>query len=256
VEIVTERTVLPVHRLPNVHGVTLIAGKKNEVIELVIESRTRAIGAAFSNGLGLELTGIRSDAIKSVKGHILGGGTIHKLGSNQLEEGQEFATVILFDNAFSVLQRVTGGTGINVDPSSPMSEVKTQTVTVSFEPGKVKNSELTMGMLNPFMIINQDRGREVHLAGKQPTRLANSSLFGTGEDITKVGSLQTYLSKEDNLPWAIWINESIPYMQEKVEITKGFVMLRYWANSNGEKMQDWYMDIPGHINRELVIGNK
>jgi Fe(3+) dicitrate transport protein len=34
VEIVTERIVLPVHRLPNVHGVTLIAGKKNEVIEL------------------------------------------------------------------------------------------------------------------------------------------------------------------------------------------------------------------------------
>jgi Fe(3+) dicitrate transport protein len=34
VEIVTERTVLPIHRMPNVHGLTLIAGKKNEVIEL------------------------------------------------------------------------------------------------------------------------------------------------------------------------------------------------------------------------------
>ena len=34
VEIVTERTVLPVHRLPNVYGVILTAGKKNEVIEL------------------------------------------------------------------------------------------------------------------------------------------------------------------------------------------------------------------------------
>lgn len=34
VEIITERMVLPVHRLPNVHGLTLVAGKKNEVIEL------------------------------------------------------------------------------------------------------------------------------------------------------------------------------------------------------------------------------
>lgn len=34
VQIITERTVLPVHRLPNVHGLTLVAGKKNEVIEL------------------------------------------------------------------------------------------------------------------------------------------------------------------------------------------------------------------------------
>lgn len=34
VEIVTQRTILPVHRLPNVHGAVLLAGKKNEVIEL------------------------------------------------------------------------------------------------------------------------------------------------------------------------------------------------------------------------------
>jgi Fe(3+) dicitrate transport protein len=34
IEISTERVVLPVHRLPNVHGNILIAGKKNEVIEL------------------------------------------------------------------------------------------------------------------------------------------------------------------------------------------------------------------------------
>jgi len=34
VEIVTERTVLPMHRMANVHGTIIIAGKKNEVIEL------------------------------------------------------------------------------------------------------------------------------------------------------------------------------------------------------------------------------
>jgi Fe(3+) dicitrate transport protein len=34
VEIVTQRTILPVHRLPNMHGTVLTAGKKNEVIEL------------------------------------------------------------------------------------------------------------------------------------------------------------------------------------------------------------------------------
>jgi Fe(3+) dicitrate transport protein len=34
VEIATQRIVLPMHRLPNVHGSILVAGKKNEVIEL------------------------------------------------------------------------------------------------------------------------------------------------------------------------------------------------------------------------------
>ena len=34
VEIVTQRVLLPVHRLSNVHGNILVAGKKNEVIEL------------------------------------------------------------------------------------------------------------------------------------------------------------------------------------------------------------------------------
>ena len=38
VEIATERVLLPVHRLPNVHGNILVAGKKNEVIELTKSS--------------------------------------------------------------------------------------------------------------------------------------------------------------------------------------------------------------------------
>ncbi len=34
IEITTERAILPMHRMPNVHGNILVAGKKNEVIEL------------------------------------------------------------------------------------------------------------------------------------------------------------------------------------------------------------------------------
>lgn len=236
--------------------ISVVSNANNEVVELIVESRTRAIGASFRNGLGLELTGISPFVVQNVTGHVMSAGTIHKLESNNLESGQEFATIILFDDANLVLQRTSGGTGINVDPLRPFSEIRTQQVVVSFEVGKIKSSDLFMGMLNPFLIVNQTRGREIHLAGKQPTRLADGSLFGSSSDNSKVGSQQTYVSKDDNLPWAIWINESIPYMQERVVITKGFELLKDWANSRGEKAVDWYLDKPGHINREVIIRQK
>lgn len=236
--------------------VSVVSNSKNQVVELIIESRTRAIGAAFRNGLGLELTGITPDLVTAVNGHIIDKESIHKMAYNQVEAGQEFATIILFDDANAVLKRVSGGTGINVEPNRPLSEVQTQVITVSFEVGKITSKELTFEILNPFLIVNQIRGREIHLAGKQPTKLADAAIFGTGSDASRLGSKQMYLSKEGNLPWAIWVNKSIPYMQERVGITEGFEKLKDWANSRGKKFSDWYVDRPGHINREWVFKNQ
>jgi LruC domain-containing protein len=41
---------------------------------------------------------------------------------------------------------------------------------------------------NPFMIINMDREKEVHLVGHVPTSLADKSLFGTGNDNSNTGT--------------------------------------------------------------------
>lgn len=232
--------------------ITKITNANNELVEMIIESRTRAIGAGFRNALGIELTGIQPNQVASVTGTILDRDLI-RVNPNGLESNQTHATVILYDDAFKVLPRVGGGTGINVEPDRPMSEIKTQTITITFVPNAVSSRLLTMDMLNPFLIVNQDRGREVHLPGKQPTSLANPALFRTGADNSALGTSNTYMSKEGGLPWAIWVNESVPYMIERERVTDGFLKLREWANSGGSNAREWYTDKPGNRNDVKIM---
>lgn len=231
--------------------ISKVTNASNELVEMIIESRTRAIGAGFRNGLGIELTGIQPNQVTSVTGTVIDGDLV-RVSSNGLESNQTHATVILFDDAFKILPRVGGGTGINVEPDRPMSEITTQVITITFVPNTVNSRLLTMDILNPFLIVNQDRGREVHLPGKQPTSLANPSLFRTGVDSSTLGSSNTYMTKE-GLPWAIWVNESVPYMVEREKITNGFLRIREWANSGGNNAKEWYTDQPGNRNDAKIM---
>ncbi|UJP63723.1 LruC domain-containing protein [Mongoliitalea daihaiensis] len=232
--------------------ITKVTNATNDLVEMIIESRTRAIGAGFRNALGIELTGIQPNQVASVSGTILDGDLV-RVSSNGLESNQTHATVILYDDAFKVLPRVGGGTGVNVETDRPMSEVTTQVITITFVPNTVNSRLLTMDMLNPFLIVNQDRGREVHLPGKQPTSLANPVLFGTGADNSALGTSNTYMTKEGSLPWAIWVNESVPYMIERERVTDGFLKLRDWANSGGNNSREWYADQPGNRNDAKIM---
>ncbi|MFP3471714.1 LruC domain-containing protein, partial [Micrococcus sp. SIMBA_144] len=85
---------------------------------------------------------------------------------------------------------------------------------------------------NPFMIINQDRGREVHLMNKKPTNLVDKGLFETGDDISTANEGKYYISKE-GFNWALHIPKSIPYALEKVDFTKAYPKFSHWAKSGG-----------------------
>ena len=54
---------------------------------------------------------------------------------------------------------------------------------------------------NPFLIIAQDRGREVHLPGYSPTDLIDTRLLGTADDNSN--PLTGYFKSKTSLPWAI-----------------------------------------------------
>jgi len=179
-------------------------------------------------------------------------GNVHKFESNGLEAGTKHLTFIAFDNAINELPYAGGGViGVNTTIGAPKQKVTEKLIVLSLmKDGKPANGnalslkELGFDQFNPFLIVNQIRGREVHLADKAPTALADPKLFNTSDDGSNEGLNRWYKSKNNFLPWALNVSMSVPYPAEKVNIQKGFPLFKDWVESNGVKNIDWYT--PSH----------
>jgi LruC domain-containing protein len=227
----------------------LIANGQNKVVEMNIKLKVRAIGASFKNGLGFELP-VSPDVIGSVIGQNLPDG-LFKLSANGTETGQSKAVIIAFENAFDLLPHPGGGTGVNVKPGSIRVESKEMTVTIVFST-PVPEKELSNAPFNPFLIINGNRGKEIHLAGYQPTSLADNSYFGQGQDNTSPTSSRFYLSI-DNYPWMLNLPVSFEYPVEKDDIVQAYKHLGTWASSGGTMFSDWYQNIEGYQDKTKIF---
>ncbi len=217
-----------------------------------------AFGASYYNGFGFELPGVSPDALLSVTGSRLKPSSYVHLRTNGLEEGQPHATVIVFDDAFDVMPSPGGGIGVNTVPSAPYVTPDTIVIEMRFmnngvpaPGGPVTFSQLDIGNFNPFLMVNQQRGVEVHLPGYPPTALANQQLIGTGQDDGNHGT-DRYYRTINNLPWAINIPEVFSYPIEKQDITGAFLHFAEWAESDGQSYPDWYKDKPGYRNENLI----
>ncbi|MCD4789747.1 MAG: DUF4842 domain-containing protein, partial [Bacteroidales bacterium] len=112
-------------------------------------------------------------------------------------------------------------------------------------------SDIDIINFNPFLIIDETRGKEVHLADYPPTSLVDDSYFGTMDDDSNPGTGR-YYKTVNNLPWAINIAESFVQTIEKVEITNGYLKFYEWAASSGAIYPDWYMDKAGYRNENNI----
>lgn len=243
------------------YRINRVTDADGEVVEIKIELIPRAAGAGFSNGFGIEFSGLSPKKVIKVTGTKASPESIHKIDENGLEVDNEFATIIPFDKVGLVLTHPGGGAlGINTDPEFTLQEPKLLTIVMTLkEEGKTTDEgpttlrELGMDQFNPFLIVNQQRGVEVHLPGKRPTRYADQSIFGTKEDGSTGGVESYYRNKENGLPWGMNVTESIPYMTNKVPITKGYTRFVEWVVSGGESYADWYLDKDGYRNTELML---
>jgi len=235
------------------YQINRITNSANKVVELVAKFIVRASGAHFKNAFGFQLDGIAPEVIESVNGTSVGNsGDLFKFRSNGLEDNQEFANCIVFDNFFSVMNPSGGGAiGVNVDKQGEFVPYVEMTVTIPFAT-EIPVAELTNDKFNFYIVADidsGDRGREIHLADAVPTSLANKELFGTSDD--KSGP-NRYYRTENNLPWAINIVQGFDYPVEKVSIDKAYNFFIMWAESNGERYQDWFSDKDGYRNPENI----
>lgn len=237
-----------------------ITNAANQVVEVRYSFVTRAIGGSLHNAFAFQLDSINPNKITSVTGSKATAASWLQLNSNGTEAGQgDNANIVVFDDAYKLLPVQSGFSFVNVYQGSPDSGKDTTTIVVKFidngvipSGGAVNYSSFGTNLFNPYIILNQVRGKEVHLADRVPSAKVDASFFGLEQDRTNPGT-GTYYKTANNLPWAINISSSIPYPQEKTDISEAYLKFIPWSTSNGATNQTWYLDTEGNRNASKLI---
>ena len=219
-----------------------ITNNQNLLTALTAKIVVKAIGASYHNGFGISLN-TDPNNVSSITGQRISKNYL-SIASNGTEEGQSKAVVILFDDAYNVLHYTGNGLFVNTDPASPYATPDTITVSINFI-NPISFDQIGTPPYNPFMIVNRNRGVEVHLPNSPPTDLVDQSLLGTGHDDSN-SSLEKYYVSDVYLPWAMNLPVSFTYPIEKQKIDVGHKKFDAWARSNGYSYMDWYLDKPNY----------
>ena len=227
-----------------------ITNANNKVTEVVATFILRAIGAGMQNGFGFQLPGTAiASADVEVTGSKLKEGYI-TLNPNGTEAGQAKITMIVFDNDYKIMT-FPGGFGINVQPGTTYVKPDTTTISVSFKPDTYSIADVGIEQFNPFLIVNHDRGKEIHLPDYPPTSLVNQSYFKTGNDDSDPATGRYYKTSA-NLPWVIRISTKFDYTIEGAQITSAYLKFATWAESAGAQYPDLFQNKAGYRNETKI----
>jgi LruC domain-containing protein len=215
----------------------IVTNAQNKVVDLIAKFQVMASGASFDNGFGLALSTPPGN-VASVTGCIKSGSAV-TIDPKGYESGHTLNTVIIPVDAVSTL---LGGVIINTVHGGYTVQTQVQTVTVHLA---VPQASIGTPPYNPFIFINQDRAKEVHMKNQPPTELANPVYFGTGND-GSVPAQGFYYVSSTGLPWAMEIPVNFDYPLEKSDIVLTYLHFPAWAQSSGVQFPDWYMDKPGY----------
>ncbi len=228
-----------------------ITNADNKVVKIDATLITEAMGANLQNGFGFQL-GCATAQVASVIGTELRHSFI-SLGSNNCEEGQTKAVIIPYDDATDRLPYPGSGLGVNTSPGAQYVTPDTMKLTLTLAEA-VPLSTIGTPPYNPFMIVNLERGHEIHLPDHPPTDKADQSLFRTADDNSSP-SVGRYYKTSKNHPWAIHIAEKFSYMKEKQQILSGYLKFAAWAESGGTSFPDWYKSISGYRDDSMIYSH-
>ncbi len=229
------------------YQINQVTNADNLVKDIISNFTIEAIGAGYKNGFGFQI-GVPSAAVQSVTGFN------HKenivtLNQNNTEAGQDKATIIPFDNTYNLFATIASGF-VNTRPEMAYVQPESITVNTTFVAAQTM-AAIGLPPYNPFIFINKERGKEVHLPGYAPTQLANTSYFGTEDDDTNLATGKYYKSKT-NLPWGMHLPTAFAYPQEKKVILEAHLVFGTWVQSSGVSYMDWYEDKQGYRDNEVI----
>jgi len=230
-----------------------VTNATNEVVQIDGKIVLKAMGCSFHNGFGIAWP-FSPGMVDSASGNLLTRGIID-LAENGLENEQNQAVFMVFDDGFSVLPYEGNmGIGVNTNPEAPYVIPDTLNISVVLNQ-PLQASEAGLPPYNPFIFVNGDRSREVHLPDMQPTQLGGSSWLNTEDDTSDPLSGRTYRTS-NNLPWALNVVTGFDHPVEKCEITHAYAHFASWALSAGSAYNNWYLEIQGYRNNDLVYSPK
>ena len=198
----------------------------NMAVELEFICNIKANGAGFTNGIGVQIDNLSPSDVESVTGTVLSQNFI-TLNQNGTEANQDKAVVILADDVDNILNE----TKIIIRFTQPISTEK-----------------LGVAPFNPFLIVNMEREKEIHLPYMSTTSLGDKSTTFSGTNRDADGN---YIS-DTGYPWAISIIHDFKVPKEKVAVTEAYNYFSLWAESGGVDYKDWYKDSSGYRNDELI----
>ncbi len=203
----------------------------------------RAAGASFNNGFGISFRQRNSShgpypdiASVTVNGEVIP------------EEATTYPSYILIPGTKTVLN--SWNTIMSKDFEPP---VEYNVEIIFAEP--ISDWELGLPLQNPFIFVNQDRGKEIHRPYDLPTSLANPAYAHTADDFTDldvflpenfkmVVGYFTYMT-EDMYPWVIDVyfdgasGELFQYPAEFVQIQSSYSSFEGWVETMDP--YNWYL---------------
>lgn len=210
------------------YNIVTTLNAQNKVTQIDYNYTVESIGGSYRNGFGIELEGVLPSAIASVSGSNLTEGIITN-NANGTEQSQPNAVIVFFDNGH-----------VNEGLSNTISIIFTNPITTA---------SLGTAPFNPFLIINKNRLKEIHLPTKPATYFPTTTNIVTSPTVKDSdGDFKT----TTGLPWAINIAGNYKAPKEKITITEGYNFFSNWASSGGKNKLDWHEDKTGYRNKDKL----
>ena len=217
----------------------IVTNAQNKVVDVIVRYKIKAAGAQMDNGFGFILNTPPSN-VASVAGCIKVGNAV-TIDPKGYEAGHTNETVIIPVDAVNTL---LGTSMVNTIHGGNTVQTTEQTVTIHLS---TPQANIGTAPFNPFIFLNQERGKEVHLKDQPPTELVNQAYFGQWSDAS-IPSENKYYRSSTGLCWAIEIPIDWSYPQEMIDILQTHLHFAEWAQSGGTSYPDWYMIKPGYQN--------
>lgn len=209
--------------------------ENNEIVKIEDVWVPKWSGATFRNSFGYQI-GTTSNKIKGalVESDYNKEVSMFNINSKGLEEGQNLATIMLFDNMNDVM---------GIDEGSVGNGNHTFAVTTEFVDPIVQDNREMFPPYNSFIVANIDKTTkryEVHLPEFNPTSLADKSIFGTHDDRSNPEMDKWYVSEAD-YPFAIVLpimNYRVPEETKTIDTT--YPLFKKWVETAGQEAKEWY----------------